>query len=122
MTIWNAAIVTAVREFWDTVEDMAHTRAWEMITREEQSAEAEMKIEPIWSKGKWNGVDDRPRHPFFPSNSRFRLCYDLHLHRPPGRICPDISAILMILELKNNFPLIFSILLDSESSYGSPVK
>jgi hypothetical protein len=52
LTIWNAAIVTAVREFWDTAEDMAHTKAWEMLTPEEQSAEAEMKFEPVWIKGK----------------------------------------------------------------------
>jgi|GEM_PF-336143 len=52
LTIWNAAIITAVREFWDTVEEMTHSRAWEMLTTEEQSAEAEMKFEPIWSKGK----------------------------------------------------------------------
>jgi len=51
LTIWNATIVTAVREFWDVVEDLAHTRAWKMLTPEEQSAEAEMKFEPIWSKG-----------------------------------------------------------------------
>jgi len=52
LTIWNAAIITAAQKFWDTVADMAHTRAWEMLTPEEQSAEAEMKFEPIWSKGK----------------------------------------------------------------------
>ena len=52
LTIWNATIITAAQKFWDTVEDMAHTRAWEMLTPEEQSAEAEMKFEPIWSKGK----------------------------------------------------------------------
>jgi len=51
LTIWNAAIVTAAREFWDTAQDIAHTKAWEMLTPEEQSAEAEMKFEPIWSKG-----------------------------------------------------------------------
>jgi hypothetical protein len=51
LNIWNATIITAVREFWDVVEDMAHTRAWEMLTPEEQSAEAEIKFEPIWSNG-----------------------------------------------------------------------
>jgi len=51
LTIWNATIVTAVRAFWDVVEEMAHSRAWEMLTPEEQSAEAEMKFEPIWSNG-----------------------------------------------------------------------
>lgn len=51
LTIWNATIVTASREFWDVVEEMAHTRAWEMLTPEEQSAEAEIKFEPIWSNG-----------------------------------------------------------------------
>lgn len=51
LTIWNATIITAAREFWDVVENMAHTRAWEMLTPEEQSAEAEMKFEPIWSNG-----------------------------------------------------------------------
>lgn len=52
LTIWNATIITAVREFWDVIEDMAHTRAWEMFTPEEQSAEAEIKFEPIWSNGR----------------------------------------------------------------------
>lgn len=51
LTIWNATIVTAVREFWDTAQDLAHTEAWEMLTPEEQSAEVEMKFEPIWVKG-----------------------------------------------------------------------
>lgn len=51
LTIWNATIVTAAREFWDVVEDVAHTRAWEMLTPEEQSAEAEIKFEPVWSNG-----------------------------------------------------------------------
>jgi len=51
LTVWNATIVTAVREFWDTAEDIAHTKAWEMLTTEEQSAQVEMKFEPIWSKG-----------------------------------------------------------------------
>ena len=52
LTIWNAAIVTAVLEFWDKAEDMAHSRAWEMLTPQEQSAEAEMKFEPIWKSGR----------------------------------------------------------------------
>jgi hypothetical protein len=52
LTIWNAAVITTVREFWDTVEEMTHSRAWEMLTPEEQSAEAEMRFVPIWSKGK----------------------------------------------------------------------
>ena len=51
LTIWNATIITAVREFWDVVENMAHTRAWEMLTPEEQSAEAEIRFEPVWSNG-----------------------------------------------------------------------
>lgn len=51
LTIWNATIITAVREFWDVVEETAHTRAWEMLTPEEQSAEAEIKFEPFWSNG-----------------------------------------------------------------------
>lgn len=42
LTIWNATIVTAVCEFWDTVEDIAHAKAWEMLTPEEQSAQAEI--------------------------------------------------------------------------------
>ena len=51
LTLWNAVIITAVQEFWDTTEDMAHSQAWEMLTPEEQSAEAEMKFEPIWENG-----------------------------------------------------------------------
>lgn len=50
-TIWNATIVTAGREFWDIVEEMADSRAWEMLTAEEQSAEGDIKFEPIWSHG-----------------------------------------------------------------------
>jgi hypothetical protein len=52
LTIWNTAIVTARREFWDICDEMAHKRTWEMLTPEEQSAEAEMKFEPLWYKGK----------------------------------------------------------------------
>ena len=52
LTIWNASIVTAVLEFWDTCEGIANERAWEMLTPEEQFAEAEIKFEPIWHKGK----------------------------------------------------------------------
>jgi hypothetical protein len=51
LTIWNATIITAAREFWDVVEELAHTRAWDMLTLEEQSAEAEIKFVPIWSNG-----------------------------------------------------------------------
>lgn len=52
LTIWNAEIITTTRAFWDTVEEMAHTRAWEMLTPEEQEFEAEMTFEPIRSGGK----------------------------------------------------------------------
>lgn len=52
ITIWNATIVTAVQEFWDVVEDMAHTRAWELLTPEERSAEADMKFEPVCLNGR----------------------------------------------------------------------
>ena len=52
LTIWNASIVTAVLEFWNSCEEMAHERAWEMLTPEEQSAEADMKFEPIVHKGR----------------------------------------------------------------------
>ena len=52
LTIWNASIVTATHEFWETVEEMAHSRVWEMLTQAEQKAEAEMKFEPIWFNGK----------------------------------------------------------------------
>jgi hypothetical protein len=34
-TIWNATIVTAVREFLDIVEEMADSQALEMLTAEE---------------------------------------------------------------------------------------
>lgn len=33
------------------VEELAHTRAWDLLTPEEQAAEAEIKFEPIWSNG-----------------------------------------------------------------------
>jgi hypothetical protein len=52
LTIWNTEIITVTREFWDRVEEMAHTRAWEMLTPDEQEFEAEMKFEPIRSGGK----------------------------------------------------------------------
>jgi hypothetical protein len=51
LTIWNACLITAASEFWETSEDMAHSRAWEMLTPEERSAEAEIKFEPVWSNG-----------------------------------------------------------------------
>ena len=51
LTIWNAAIGTAIQQFWDVAEGMAHTRAWKMLSPEEQSAEADIKFEPFWSKG-----------------------------------------------------------------------
>jgi hypothetical protein len=44
LTIWNASIVTATHEFWETVEEMAHSRVWEMLTPVEQKA-AFRKIE-----------------------------------------------------------------------------
>lgn len=52
LTIWNATIEAAVFEFWNSCEDIAHERAWEMLTPEEQSAEADMKFEPIVHKGR----------------------------------------------------------------------
>jgi len=52
LTIWNAEVITANCAFWDTVENMAHDRAWKLLTPEEQSAETEMKFEPIWSGGR----------------------------------------------------------------------
>lgn len=51
LTIWNATIETAVFEFWNRCEEMAHERAWSMLTPEEQSAEVAMKFEPIIHKG-----------------------------------------------------------------------
>ncbi len=51
MTIWNACLVTAASAFWETAEDMAHSRAWDMLTPEEQKAETEMKFEPVWLNG-----------------------------------------------------------------------
>jgi hypothetical protein len=51
LTIWNATILTAAREFWDVVEEMAHTRAWEILTPEEQFAETDIKFEPVCTKG-----------------------------------------------------------------------
>ena len=51
LTIWNATIITAVREFWDVAEEMAHTRAWEMLTIEEQASEAQLHFDPIRHKG-----------------------------------------------------------------------
>lgn len=52
LTIWNASIVTAVLEFWNSCEEMARERAWKMLTPEEQSAEADIKFEPIFHKGR----------------------------------------------------------------------
>ena len=51
LTIWNAEIITTVQAFWDKVEEIGDTRAWEMLTPEEQSAEAEMNFDPVWSHG-----------------------------------------------------------------------
>lgn len=51
LTIWNAEIVTTGRRFWDIVEEMAHNRAWSMLSPEEQAAEVDMKFEPIWHNG-----------------------------------------------------------------------
>ncbi|MBA4416336.1 MAG: hypothetical protein C0392_00270 [Syntrophus sp. (in: bacteria)] len=48
LTIWNATIVTTALEFWDSCEEIAQEQTWEMLTPEEQSAEAEMKFEPIF--------------------------------------------------------------------------
>jgi len=52
LTIWNTEVITAYCAFWDAVEDMAHDRVWKLLTPEEQSAEAEMEFEPIWSGGR----------------------------------------------------------------------
>jgi len=52
LTIWNATIITAVQQFWDVVEDRSHALAWEMLTPEEQSAEAEITFKPVWSHGR----------------------------------------------------------------------
>ncbi len=52
LTIWNATIVSAVLEFWNTCEEMAHERTWEKLTPEEQSAEVDMKFELVVHKGK----------------------------------------------------------------------
>jgi hypothetical protein len=52
LTIWNATIVTAVREFWDSCEEIAQGRTWEMLSPEEQSAEADIKFEPVLHKGR----------------------------------------------------------------------
>jgi hypothetical protein len=52
LTIWNATIVTAVLEFWNTCEEMAHERTWEKLTPEEQFAEADMKFEAVLHKGR----------------------------------------------------------------------
>ena len=41
-----------MREFWNSCEEMAQERAWEMLTPEEQSAEADIKFEPIFHKGR----------------------------------------------------------------------
>jgi len=52
LTIWNATVVTTAEAFWDKAEDTAHTRAWEMLTAEEQEREAKMEFEPVWHGGK----------------------------------------------------------------------
>ena len=52
LTIWNATIVTTVLEFWDSCEGLAQERTWEMLNQKEQSAEADMKFEPVLYKGR----------------------------------------------------------------------
>ena len=52
LTIWNTTFSTSVSEFWSVVEDIAFKQAWQMLTHEEQSAESEIKLKPIWVKGK----------------------------------------------------------------------
>jgi hypothetical protein len=62
LTIWNAIIVTAAREFWNEVEDIAFNRAWDMLTPEEQAAEGRIKFDPIWMKGqKHFEMREKPR-------------------------------------------------------------
>lgn len=62
LTIWNATIITAAKKFWDVVEELAHSRAWDLLTPEEQTSEAEIKFEPIWSNGRrMFRVAERPK-------------------------------------------------------------
>jgi hypothetical protein len=39
--VWSAEMITARREFWDTVNNMAFERAWAMLSREEQDKDVE---------------------------------------------------------------------------------
>jgi hypothetical protein len=52
LTIWNATIITTAADFWDKIEDMAHTRAWKLLTNEEREREVEMKFEPVLHGGR----------------------------------------------------------------------
>lgn len=47
LTIWNAEIITTKRAFWDMAEEMAHTRAWELLTLEEQKAFIEQQLDRL---------------------------------------------------------------------------
>jgi len=90
LTIWNATIVTAVRAFWDVVEEMAHSRAWEVLTPEEQSAEAEMKFVPIWVNGRrMYRMEEKPeliyeKYGGLTYNAyQYKLTEEIILHEPP---------------------------------------
>ena len=89
-TIWNVTIVTAVQEFWDIVEEMADSRAWQMLTAEEQSAEADIKFEPIWSHGqRMYRMIERPKLIYEKfggltfSEYQDKLVEEIILHEPP---------------------------------------
>lgn len=46
--IWNAEIITARKDFWDQVSEMAWNRATAMMSEEEREEEFRMDFEPIF--------------------------------------------------------------------------
>jgi hypothetical protein len=52
ITIWNAEVITTTCAFWDKVDDLAHTRAWGMLTAAEQEQEVKFEFKPVWVGGR----------------------------------------------------------------------
>lgn len=50
-TIWNAEIITAHKDFWDKVSEMAWDRATALMSREEREEEFRMDFEPVFVGG-----------------------------------------------------------------------
>jgi hypothetical protein len=51
ITIWNAEIISTTCAFWDKVDDIAHARAWGMLTAAEQEQEVKFEFKPVWVGG-----------------------------------------------------------------------